>query len=140
MNITLSYQAKDPDEFIHLINWLKQQSIPTVSSVIPPVKQVTGVGPVYLTKQMGPLETLYVEKTGKSMRASPGFDREEVAKKRLADIGVNVNTINTVNKSEVSLEPDNDSSVLGAFDDIDDTGFDDEDVHYVAEDPSAEPF
>ena len=135
MNITLSYQAKDPDEFIHLINWLKQQSIPTVLSVTPPVKQVTGI------KQMGPLETLYVEKTGKSMRASPGFDREEVAKERLAAIGVNVNTINTVNKSEVSVEPNNDSSVLGAFDDIDDgTGFNDEDVHYVAEDPSGEPF
>ena len=128
MQITLSYQAKDPDEFVSLINWLKEQSIPTVSSVIPPVKQVTGV------KVMGPLETLYVEKTGKSMRASPGFDREEVAKERLAAIGVSLNTINTVKKPETSFEPNNDSSVLGAFGDIND----EDSVYYVAPDLSTD--
>ena len=127
MQITLSYQAKDPDEFVSLINWLKEQSIPTVSSVIPPVKQVTGV------KVMGPLETLYVEKTGKSMRASPGLDREEVAKERLAAIGVSLNTINIVKQPEASLEPD-DGSVLGAFGDIDD----EDSVYYVAPDLSTD--
>lgn len=147
-SVSLSYTAKDASEFMDLVNSLKSLGLSVNTNVSQP-KSIA-----VIAKQMGPLESYYIKTTGKSMRASPGLDREEVARERLIAIGVNLATIIAVKNATQDSTQDGSSqdsgNVFGALDDIDEddtesggnpvsTGFD-EDVHYVAEDPSGEPF
>lgn len=152
-SVSLSYTAKDSTEFLYLVNSLNSLGVSVNTNVSQPQSKVVTTA---MVKQMGPLESYYIKTTGKSMRASPGLDREEVARERLVSIGVNLATIIAIkNDNSETSQITNDvnvsngsGSVFGAFDDISDEESTnnpvsdefDENVHYIAEDPSAEPF
>lgn len=82
INATLNYTATSADEFLSIVQELRAMGGVNLSTNVTPVNPSA-----VIKKPMGPLETLYVTTTGKSMRCQPGLDREKVAAERLRSIG-----------------------------------------------------
>lgn len=119
INATLNYTATSADEFLSIVQELRAMGGVNLSTNVTPVNPG-----VVIKKPMGPLETLYVTTTGKSMRCQPGLDREKVAAERLRSIGKPItlgeaSKIYQQDESSNSMElPDGD--VFGSLGDDDD--------------------